>query len=136
MVNYHNVTIGGRRRMVAFPGDKLTREEIVLYVQQPVFNVALGVETPIACAMIGTISKDLWVVWEHEDNPGRLARPPQRYLVGYRFYFSDVYKWGYVVEAEISHPIAQDCPLVLLDLADSNQNEAWRQGVRAFHALG
>lgn len=42
-------------------------------------------------------------------------------------------QWGYKNMSELMHPVYYTCPLRYLDMAPV-QSEAWREGVRAYHA--
>ncbi|WP_061291946.1 hypothetical protein [Azotobacter vinelandii] len=43
-------------------------------------------------------------------------------------------RWGYKDLGEACHPYYYSCPLAFLDLAPVVKSQAWRRGVREYHA--
>jgi hypothetical protein len=90
------------------------------------------------CYRGGVFSGVLWSVWERrfsKDNAD--TEPTQRWIQCDLLQYQQNYGWGYKDMEESMHPYFYSCPLGYLKLVPIEQfggSEAWREGVRAYHA--
>lgn len=80
----------------------------------------------------------VWSVWERSyENNGEQIKPPQRWIGCDLLHYENGFGWGYKFLNEVSHPDYCSCPLAYLDLVPIEVyggHQAWRDGVRRFHA--
>jgi len=77
----------------------------------------------------------LWAVWSTTYKKGKWAGETHVYITCDLLAKShDDYGWGYKDMSEEMHPYYYSCPLSYLDIATHGKCEAWREGVRKYHA--
>lgn len=90
------------------------------------------------CYRGGVFSGVLWSVWERTfSTAGAETEPRQRWIQCDLLQHQRNYGWGYKDMEESMHPYFYSCPLGYLKLVPIEQfggHEAWREGVRQYHA--
>lgn len=103
-----------------------------------------GVTTRTTClghCYLGSVfSGVLWSIWERTfEKDGERVRPPHRWIGCDLMQYRHEVGWGYKFLDDETHPDYYSCPLSYLDAVPIEVyrgHEAWREGVRRFHARG